>query len=237
MKFSIIYDKIIEIMMIMLIRILIIHLLLFNAFILTAGADYYPDEKPVYGLSQNTAFLLKRGKISLNMWGWISYGLWDNIQIGTNLALFPLSVTNANTKIKIIEENQVFPQIALGLSYYDTTKYHTNYWDSALYLSKSLVENSSWIYGGMKNYHVAHDDSKESFSNTNYSLGMILTHDNNLRSFYEVSQDYFLTGSHSSFYGAGLEWAWELYRIKLGLGNVGGKFIPIFICSLKSLPR
>ena len=207
--------------------------------IAAAQADYYPDEKPVWGLSQDTAYLLERGKMDVNMYGWVTLGVLDNLQVGMNLPVYLMTITNINAKARIIEENQNMPQVALGLSYYRPIFYDGYYWDSTLYLSKTLTEEQHWLYGSIKlfgNSMSVPDYDFKKLEGINYTLGTVLAHDQSFRSYYEIAYDNIYSGTSSSFRcGLGFEKAWGVCRFRYGIANSGGVIIPVINFSLRSL--
>lgn len=202
------------------------------SFILVSAvlADYYPNEKPVWGLTQDTAYLLNKGEWHLDIWGWTTYGYSDNFQIGSNFWLDVGQLMNVYTKVKIVEERKKFPALSLGASYYTTLVSSIGFWDASIYLSKTLEEDKHWFYGGVKYMDLrtgATDGvSLTGQSGVNLTLGTITRQAKHWSSFLEFS---FGTTANTSAArgGAGFEWAFGSMRYRIGGYITGTSFVPL----------
>lgn len=88
-------------------------------FAFSAGifADFRADEKPVWNFYSPTAYTLKGGEWNLDLWGPITYGIGDFMQVGTNFWLWFPQYLNVNAKINILPEGDFVPAFSVGGSY------------------------------------------------------------------------------------------------------------------------
>lgn len=214
--------------------IILIALLLVFIFSSSARADYYPNEKPVWGLTQDTAFLLEPGQWYIDVLGWTTYGMANNFQIGSNFWLDMAQLLNMYTKLQIVEEGQNNPAVSLGASYYTTITGFGSVWDTTLYLTKTIDTDNRWLYTSIKYVNIAATAPTRTGSiilfggnATNLTLGLITQNAPHWRSFLELAYDS-TSSSASSRGGGGFEWAFDLWRYRLG-GYISQTFFTLIL--------
>lgn len=199
-------------------------------------ADFRDDERPVWGMLNDTAYILQAGEWNIDLWGPISLGLFNIFQINTNFWLWFPQVPNVNLKCNIIKESDVLPAFSIGGSYMQFT--HT------------IKRNDEDIQNTLKWYHFGGYISKQ-FTPTMYLSGAYiyngiytpneLTLDDILllavigtKSSSKILLDFIIqTGKIARFYlngvlnlgdkvepdaGFGIEWALgDIFRLKIGI--------------------
>jgi hypothetical protein len=211
-------------------KIIAIALILLSAALLsTASADYYLNEKPVIGLTQNTAYTLNSGEWLVDNYGWVNYGVAERLQVSTNALLDIFQYGNANVKAALIKETEKSPAVSLGASYYGTLNGSSAFWDASIYLSKAVIENEHWMYGALK-YSTGDFTTQNKFSITadkvlDVSFGAVYTHRTTyLRSYYEAGV-YAISGFSRLRAGLGVEWALKEMRFRLGGFTTGDQLL------------
>jgi hypothetical protein len=205
-------------------------------------ADFRDDEKPVWGMLNDTAYTLKAGEWNIDLWGPVTYGIFDNFQLGTLFWLWFAQMPNFNGKINIIPETDAMPAFSVGGSYaqFSFTIEKTNeitgnkeksnvtlkWYQIGGYLTKQLSEklylSGAYIYNGV--------DASASLS-TNDSPVLNITGTGNaskalLDLIIETAKNARVSlegvaniGNKVEFdAGAGVEWAMgDVFRLKLGI--------------------
>ena len=209
-------------------------LLLAFVFYASAWADYYPNEKPVWGLTQDTAYLLDPGQWYLDVWGWATYGMASNFQMGSNFWLDMAQLVNVYTKLRLVEEGAGNPAISLGASYYTTLVGMGSLWDATLYLTKTLETDNRWFYASAKYLNAAATATSSSGSvhlvggnGLNVTLGLINQNAPHWRSFLELAYDS-SSSTSATRGGGGFEWAFGLWRYRLG-GYISQTFFTLIL--------
>jgi len=169
----------------------ILAVLLFSSFATASYADKLGN--PITGITQDTGYLLNKDEWQYEVSnGFVSGGLTDFLTFGLNV-YYELLAPNLNGKIRLINESNNFPQIALGAS----SSY--NYQDYTLYFSKALSEK--WLYGSLKylsskyyyNFEAANYSRMflcpPSINTANATMGMIIKNAEGLNTILEISLD------------------------------------------------
>jgi len=85
--------------------------------VLPLFADFNKDEKPLWGMFEDTAYNLHAQEYNIDMWGPITYGITDNIQAGTELLEWLGLMVNANCKYNFLPETKALPAVSIGGAY------------------------------------------------------------------------------------------------------------------------
>lgn len=223
-----------------LITIFLLTLALGNLF-----ADFRDDEKPVWGMLNDTAYTLQGGEWNIDLWGPVTYGIFDNFQIGTLFWLWFAQMLNFNGKINIIPETQAMPAFSVGGSYAQLSftiektnestgnKEKSNvtlkWYQIGGYLTKQLSEtlylSGAYIYNGV--------DASASLSTSDTPVVSITGTGNASK----VLLDLIIESSKSTRFslegvanignkvefdaGGGIEWAMgDVFRLKIGIYTV-----------------
>jgi len=80
-------------------------------------ADYKTGEKPVWGILEDTAYTLKMNEFNIDLWGPVTYGISDNLQIGTMYWIWFAQIANLSAKINILNEKNIIPSISAEAYY------------------------------------------------------------------------------------------------------------------------
>lgn len=207
--------------------ILIIFILI--AFGLQASADYPEGERPVWGLTSDTAYTLGAGKFNISLLGWVTCGVSDRIQIGTNYLADVFQIYNAYWKFHLLDERGILPALSIGAIHYHKAAEGESTIDPSLNFTKSLDQTYT-LYGGFSRFsttsllvNLIRGSSRPAFL---ARVGIIMNNAPSWHSFAEVGFDKRITLKDL---GIGIEWASDVlpFRLKLGVYFPSLIFIPI----------
>lgn len=77
-------------------------------------ADFRQDEKPVIMIHSDTAYTLSQNEWTIDLIGPVSYGILDNLQVGTNFWVWFGQVPNVFAKWNILPEDETLPALSVG---------------------------------------------------------------------------------------------------------------------------
>lgn len=199
-------------------------------------ADFRDDELPVWGMINDTAYILQEGEWNIDLWGPVSLGLFNIFQINTNFWLWFPQIPNVNLKFNILKESDNLPALSIGGSYMQFT--HTikrddkdiqntvKWYHLGGYISKKLTQtfylSGAYVFNGV-------NTPNEITTEDLFLLAIIGTKDSS-----KILLDFIIeTGKIARFYlegvlnlgnkvepdaGMAIEWALgDIFRLKLGI--------------------
>jgi hypothetical protein len=218
----------------------VIVLILFAFSVLPSFAQNDQLDKSPWALVTDTAYTLDQGKWRLSALGWIAYGATDYFLIGTNFWGDIAQSLNANAKLRVVKEDQSWPEISVVWQYYyNSVKSTTEMSDVGIYGTKKIMEKTT-LYGGISRVPTTAlltTAFKLEATNNNPipHIGVAFRNDPKWRSFVEIYSGVSKTTSSITFVGGagGVEWTpWDpTFLLKLGgyfPGNVKNlTFVPV----------
>ena len=103
-----------------------------------------------WGLISDTAFTLRGGQFNISALGWITYGLMDKAQVGTNYLADIFQIVNLYWKYNFLDEGEYYPAVSIGAIHYSGPLKINNIGsgtDWSINLTKQINPNLS-LYGG-----------------------------------------------------------------------------------------
>lgn len=217
---------------------------LFSVAVLSAfpvRAEFREDEKPVWGMLNETAYTLKGGEWNLDLWGPITYGIVDGLQVGSIFWVWFAQIPNVNAKWNFLPESEMVPAVSIGGSYYsmtfkledifthDTTDVNIGFYNAAAFISKQITPkfalSGGYIYTGigatLSNYNTADNWLFKNLTgsvrlNTGF-VNAVVDMSPSARLSVEAAAH---TASPKTLYDAGLGFEWalsEIFRLKVGV--------------------
>ncbi len=204
-------------------------------------ADFRDDEKPVWGMLNDTAYTLQGGEWNIDLWGPVNWGITDNLQIGTMFWIWFLQIPNLNLKFNLIPESAGLPAFSIGGSYSQfsimlpltdsngnkvDTKVNISWFNIGGYLTKQLTEklylSGGYIYNGFNASSSVSTNDFLVFSLTGTGnaskilMDLIIESTKSTRFFTEGVLN---LGNNLNFdAGGGVEWAMgDIFRLKIGI--------------------
>lgn len=224
------------------------HLFLFiSVFVFISApvfAEFRKDEKPVVMFHADTAYTLSQNEWTLDLVGPVTYGILDNLQVGTNFWVWFGQVPNVFAKWNILPEDEFLPALSLGgLFGMVTGSGNTNgqnykvtmmLYNASAYVTKKISEqfyiNGSYSYN---NVDIKMEGPGESWSLSdilNEAMGVTdstTMHIASLGGMYALSEaaklmiegiGYFYQTDSTFAVSPGFEWAMgETFRLKLAV--------------------
>lgn len=77
-------------------------------------ADFRQDEKPVIMMHADTAYTLSQNEWAIDLIGPVTYGITDNLQVGTNFWVWFGQIPNVYAKWNLLTEDEALPALSLG---------------------------------------------------------------------------------------------------------------------------
>ncbi len=219
-------------------KIAVFIVLLVVVFFCSIYADFRDDEKPVWGMMNDTAYTLLAGEWNIDLWGPVSYGIFDQLQIGTMFWIWFVQAPNINLKLNIIPETDAMPAFSIGGSFSQFSFSRTSSDDNSNsnitirwyniggYITKKLTENfylsGAYIYNGI--------DASASVSTSDYAIlnftgtansskilvDAIIQQGKTTRFFIEGVINLLQKVEYDA--GGGIEWAiGDIFRLKIGI--------------------
>ncbi len=197
-----------------------------------AEANYLSsDSKPLGSLFGNTAYNLRQGRTSVDLFTWYSYGITDRLQIGSNMifniaALSSSTTTesiariyNINVKYQLSEETDASVASAIAASSFFSSDGSFAVGDIKLYVAKFIKKNVWGLHASAIAYYLSANGStwvSNQLDQYVFSIGAFVNNSERLRTFYELEYgSNFFAGISLIDYSraekwraaAGLEWA------------------------------
>lgn len=164
------------------------------------------DWVPVWSIYSDTAYVLDPGQWDLGIIGWITYGLNDKFQLGTNFLGDAGQLMNLYGKCVVYPETDNSPQIAAGASAYLPLQTSiSSMYDFSVLLSKSIDNNSYWLHGGLKYSYIGANANYLSANYFGAKVGTIINNAENWRSYLEAYYNWFSFANNVQL-GGGFEW-------------------------------
>jgi hypothetical protein len=170
----------------------------------------------------------------VDLWGPISYGIIDQLQVGTMIWVWFLQVPNANLKFNIIPESEVFPAITargffsnFSVTNSNDDKISINWYTVSAHISKQVAANwslsAAYTYNGFDaSASISSDDSpiinlSGNGNRSGVTLAAIASMSPIARFFAEGSA-WFSEGETNYDAGGAFEWAFgKIFRLKVGI--------------------
>lgn len=126
-------------------------------------AEFNEGELPVWGMINDTAYTLNEGEWNIDLWGPVTYGVVDGLQVGSVFWFWFAQIPNVYGKFNLLQEGPGIPAISLGgfyrnFSFTNTSgsedvKVSINWYGIQAMLSKQLSEtlylSGGYIYNGV----------------------------------------------------------------------------------------
>ncbi|GEM_PF-6504960 len=219
-------------------KIKVCMVLFFLLFFCSIYADFRDDEKPVWGMMNDTAYTLSSGEWNIDLWGPISYGIFDQLQIGTIFWIWFAQMPNVNLKLNIIPETDLMPAFSISGSFsqfsFSTNSSDNNsnsnvtirWYNIGGYTTKKLTESfylsGAYIYNGIdaSTSISSSDNAILNYTGTANSskilLDAIIQQGKITRFFIEGVINLLQKVEYDA--GGGIEWAiGDIFRLKIGI--------------------
>jgi hypothetical protein len=184
------------------------------------------DGRPITNnLWSPTAFTLHQSEFSVGL-GPIAFGVTDEIQVGTNILLFLLQVSNVNAKANIYTGDKL--SLAAGVEYmhFDLSPLVSGDNDVTFNsiapfaaISAVIDPRLSLHLSGRYSYFDSHADiddyeAEYTTSGTMFMAGLEYSLSNRTKFMGDVGYDFSFSGYR---FGGGVLFGWEKFRLKLGV--------------------
>lgn len=207
----------------------------------SAWAEFKETEKPVWGMLHETAYTLQGGEWNIDLWGPVTYGVIDNLQVGTMFWVWFAQVPNINAKWTLLPESEAFPAIGVSGSFYnfslnlededsnDSFKTSISIFGLAAHISKQLSQTlyltGSYVYNGVQSSSTlsSEDNYILNYTGTNSSSSIVgsIVADMSRSARFSAEVAALLSDTVNFNAGVGFEWAMgDTFRLKLGVDGL-----------------
>jgi len=204
----------------------------------SAWAEFRPDEKPVWGMLNDTAYTLNGGEWNIDLWGPVTYGIVDGLQVGSMFWVWFAQIPNVNAKWNFIPESDFFPALSVGGSYYSFSiklsdddsnsdaDISVSWYTLSAHVSKQLSQNmylsGAYIYNGLdSSASLSTEDSailnlSGTASGSKAVVSLVTDMSKSARFSAEIAAN--IAEEVNFDAGAGFEWAMgDAFRLKVGV--------------------
>lgn len=169
-----------------------------------------------------TGFTLNRGEFTVGL-GSIGFGVTDRVQIGTNILLYLFQVYNADVKVNLMRNENIFLSVGMDLNHFDLDVFgsETGFTSLSPYIAISprLSNRTTLHIGGQYSYFSGSADIEDAevsevAKGTSFFTGLEYSFSRKTKFLTEAGYDTTFKGLRL---GGAVLWGWEKFRLKLGV--------------------